>query len=296
MTAIYDPSTRQWVNPPGHQGPLTGGLLRSGNITLRAPNSQETVSGNMANLLGENSVYMQINRKQAEAGAARRGLLNSTLASQAGQQAAIAGAMPIAQADAQIRSQASAQNAEALNAAAIADMQRAAASATGGATIGMFGNQIDADTEFERREAIMRLQSELNISEAEAGRVFEREMTLGDRQWRSGESELDRGLSRENWMQQAQEADRQRGFQRDQAQLDRDFERENRAWLGQQTERRDRMQMFSGAMGQIMSTLFSSPEYFRDPTAAQGFMEFFSTQFGSIFDRFFGASPNPTGG
>lgn len=51
------------------------------------------------------------------------------------------------------------------------------------------------------------------------------------------------------------------------------------------------MSAFTGAMGQIMQTIFSSPDFFRDPTSAQGFMEFFSTQFSGIYDRIFGAAP-----
>lgn len=290
MTAVYDPNTGQWTQRPAHEGPVTGGLMRSGSMYLRKPGANETVAGNMAQLQSSGSPLMRLAGKQGEAFAARRGLQNSSMAAQASQQAALQAALPIAQADAQINAQASAQNAEALNAAAIAELNRQTASAQGhGVQIG--GNQIDADLEFERRQQLMRLQSELNISEAEAGRIFEREMTLGERDWRSGEAERDRGLNREEWEQRRLEADRQRGWQSSQAELDRDFERENRAWVGQQADRRDRMSAFTGAMGQIMQTIFSSPDFFRDPAAAQGFMEFFSTQFSGIYDRIFGAAP-----
>ena len=294
MTAVYDQNTGQWTQRPAHEGPVTGGLMRSGSIYLRQPGENETVAGNVRRLQASNSPLMQLAGKQGQALAARRGLNNSTLAVQAGQQAALQAALPIAQADAQLASQASAQNAEALNAAAIAELNRQTASAQGhGVQIG--GNQIDADLEFERRQQLMRLQSELNISEAEAGRIFEREMTLGERDWRSREAERDRGLNREEWEQRRLEADRQRGWQSSQAELDRDFERENRAWLGQQADRRDRMSAFTGAMAQIMQTIFSSPDYFRRPDAAQGFMEFFSTQFSEIYDRIFGGTA-PGGG
>lgn len=290
MTAVYDQNTGQWTQRPAHEGPVTGGLMRSGSIYLRAPTERETVAGNVRRLQASTSPLMQLAGKQGQALAAQRGLNNSTLAVQAGQQAALQAALPIAQADAQLAAQANAQNAEALNAAAIAEINRQAASAQGhGVQIG--GNQIDADLEFERQQQLMRLASELNISEAEAGRVFEREMTLGERDWRSGEAERDRGLNREEWEQRRLEADRQRGWQSSQAELDRDFDRENRVWLGQQSDRRDRMSAFTGAMGQIMQTIFSSPDFFRDPTSAQGFMEFFSTQFSGIYDRIFGAAP-----
>lgn len=294
MTAVYDQNTGQWTQRPAHQGPLTGGLMRSGSVHLRTPGRNETVAGNMERLQSSGSPLMQLAGRQGEAFAARRGLGNSTLAAQASQQAALQAALPIAQADAQLASQAASQNAEVLNAAAIADMQRQAASAQAGTTV-IQGMDVMSDVEFERQQQLMRLASELNISEAEAGRLFEREMTLGERDWRSGESALDRehtrGLNREEWEQRRAEADAQRGWQSTQAERDRDFERENRVWLGQQTERRDRMSAFTGAMGQIMQTVFSSPDFFRDPTAAQGFMDFFGTQFSGLFDRFFGTSP-----
>ncbi len=290
MTAVYDQNTGQWTQRPAHEGPVTGGLMRSGSIYLRNPGRNETVAGNVERLQASGSPLMRLAGKQGQAYVAARGLNNSTLGAQASQQAALQAALPIAQADAQLASQASAQNAEALNAAAIAEINRQTASAQGhGVQIG--GNQIDADLEFERQQQLMRLASELNISEAEAGRIFEREMTLGERDWRSGEAERDRGLNREEWAQRRAESDAQRGWQSSQAELDRDFERENRAWLGQQAERRDRMSAFTGAMGQIMQTIFSSPDFLRDPTAAQGFMDFFGTQFSGLFDRFFGTSP-----
>lgn len=294
MTAVYDQNTGQWTQRPAHEGPVTGGLMRSGSIYLRRPGDSETVAGNVKRLQASTSPLMQLAGKQGQALAAQRGLNNSTLAVQAGQQAALQAALPIAQADAQLASQAASQNAEVLNAAAIADMQRQAASAQAGTTV-IQGMDVMSDVEFERQQQLMRLASELNISEAEAGRLFEREMTLGERDWRSGESALDRehtrGLNREEWDQRRAEADAQRGWQSTQAERDRDFERENRVWLGQQAERRDRMSAFTGAMGQIMQTVFSSPDFFRDPTAAQGFMDFFGTQFSGLFDRFFGASP-----
>ena len=294
MTAVYDQNTGQWTQRPAHEGPVTGGLMRSGSIYLRQPGDNETVAGNVKRLQASNSPLMQLAGKQGQALAARRGLNNSTLAVQAGQQAALQAALPIAQADAQLASQASAQNAEALNAAAIADLNRQAASAQAGTTV-IQGMGAMSDIEFERQQQLMRLASELNISEAEAGRIFEREMTLGERDWRSGEAERDRGLNREEWEQRRLEADRQRGWQSSQAELDRDFERENRAWVGQQADRRDRMSAFTGAMAQIMQTIFSSPDFFRDPAAAQGFMEFFSTQFSGIYDRIFGGTA-PGGG
>jgi hypothetical protein len=287
MTAVYDQNTGQWTQRPAHEGPVTGGLMRSGSMYLRKPGANETVAGNMAQLQSSGNPLMRLAGKQGEAFAARRGLQNSSMAAQASQQAALQAAMPIAQADAQIHAQASAQNAEALNAAAIAEMNRQTASAQGGG-VQIGPNQLDADIEFERQQQLMRLQSELNISEAEAGRIFDREMTLGEREWRSRESGLDRGLSREEWAARSAEADRDRGWRSGESALDRDFGRETRAWERENMNSEQRFSMFRDMMQMMGTTLFSDPSYWRDQNGASGFIDFFTSEFGSVFDRFFG--------
>jgi|GEM_PF-6604602 len=287
MTAVYDQNTGQWTQRPAHEGPVTGGLMRSGAIYLRKPGANETVAGNVKTLQSSGSPLMQMAGKQGEAFVARRGLLNSSMGAQASQQAMMQAALPIAQADAQIQAQASAQNAEALNAAAIAELNRQTASAQGGG-VQIGPNQLDADIEFERQKEIMRLASELNISEAEAGRVFEREMTLGERDWRSRESGLDRGLSREEWAARSAEADRDRGWRSQESELDRGFGRETRAWERENMNSEQRFSMFRDMMQMIGGTLFSDPSYWRDQNGASGFINFFSGEFGSVFDRFFG--------
>lgn len=289
MTAVYDSNTGQWTQPPAHQGPLTGGLMRSGAIHLRKPAANETVAGNLQTLQASNNPLMRIAGKQGEAFVARRGLQNSTLGAQASQQAMLQAALPIAQADAQINAQANAQNAEALNAAAIADINRQATTAHGVQISGR--DNISADIEFERQKEIMRLASQLNISEAEAGRMFEREMALGERDWRSGESERDRGLTREEWGVRSAEADRDRGWRSNESLLDRGW-RSNESALDRGFAREtmgseQRFSMFRDMMGMIGGTLFSDPSYWRDQNGASGFIDFFSGEFGSVFDRFF---------
>ena len=64
--------------------------------------SKQTVSGQVNNLLQKDNPIMQTARTQAMQQANDRGMINSTMAAQAGEQAAIQTALPIAQADAQV--------------------------------------------------------------------------------------------------------------------------------------------------------------------------------------------------
>jgi len=64
--------------------------------------SKQTVSSQVNNLLQKDSPIMQTARTQAAQQANDRGMINSTMATQAGEQAAIQTALPIAQADAQV--------------------------------------------------------------------------------------------------------------------------------------------------------------------------------------------------
>lgn len=72
-----------------------------------------TVAGQMRGLLAENSPYLQVARTGALQTAAGRGLLNSSIAAGAGEEAAIKQALPIAQQDAQTYADIGKQNAKA---------------------------------------------------------------------------------------------------------------------------------------------------------------------------------------
>lgn len=301
MTAVYDANTGQWVERPPTTGTAPAGVTTGyGGVALRNTNGRG-VQSQMKGLLSDDSDYMRINEKKGQQFAAGRGLLNSSMAAQAGRQAAIAGALPIAQADAQLQAQADSQNVDALNDVNIANLAKQTASASANGSISGFGptNVIDSELEQQRRMAIMRLQSELNISEAQANNLFEadqnerdrgltreefglrRDESAATREFQGGQNALDRNLSREEWDRQRDENDRQRGHVSTEAERDRAFMRET-------STRESRAAMFRDVMNNSMSTIFSSPDFFRDPAAASGFLEFFTGQFGSLFDRFFG--------
>lgn len=304
MPRVYDPQ-RGWVDAPTPGGNGAQGLTLSGNTYVRSSDPNQTVRGQMEGLLSSNSNYMRTNERAGQRFAASRGLLNSTLAGQSGRQAAIAGALPIAQADAQLAAQSASQNMDALNAMGIAELNRQTASAStsmGGNAYNRVENELDADLAEQRQMRIMRLASQLNISEADAGRVFDREMTLGDREFRGVQNELDRGLTREGYDRQSTENERDRTFRGGQSELDRGLTREgrdldllnareDRAAVRSNMDASARQSMFRDVLGMMGNTLFSDPSFWRDPAGASGFLEFFSGEFSNLFSRFFGTAP-----
>ncbi len=109
-----------WYGPPVPNQSATAapyGSTTPGNaaVAYQAVDPNETVSHQLTGLLADNSDYIQLNRAQAQQQAAGRGLLNSTMAAGAGQNAAIASALPIAQGNAQEYAQVGAANQQATN-------------------------------------------------------------------------------------------------------------------------------------------------------------------------------------
>lgn len=298
MPRVYDPQ-RGFVEAPA-QGPSSapGGISLTGTTYTRGGDKNSTVRGQMEGLLADNSNYLQMNRKAGQKFAAGRGLLNSTLAAQAGEQAAIQGALPIAQADAQLSAQAAAQNMDALNAMAAIDAQRAASTAISGSGV-INGNALDSRIDHERRIELMREQNRLDREAAGEDRTWRSGESAADRTWRSGESGLDRGLTRESrdlefgdrraerdW--RSGESGLDRGLTREGWANERENAREERAWMRENMTSEQRYGFFRDMMAQVGNTLFSDPSFWRDQDGASGFMNFFMGQFGGLFDQFFG--------
>ena len=122
-----------------NMAPNTGLLAGSQVAYQAAPTQQELVSGQLNGLLASDSPYITQARAQAAATAAGRGLLNSSIAAGAGQQAAIGAALPIAQGNAQEYANTAAANQMASNQQlgiqTGANAQVAAASLQAGATV-----------------------------------------------------------------------------------------------------------------------------------------------------------------
>jgi len=71
-----------------------------------------SVASNLTGLLGGNSDYIKQARAQGERAAAKRGLMNSSIAAGSGQSAAISAALPIASQDASTNAAKNTQQAE----------------------------------------------------------------------------------------------------------------------------------------------------------------------------------------
>lgn len=100
---------RGTTNYKDYDATKVGGDLTS-NVIYKAPESyidsaKQTVSGQLSSLLASDSPYLKLNQEKAVEQAGSRGLLNTTIAAQAGRRAAIESALPIAQQDAQTYSQ-----------------------------------------------------------------------------------------------------------------------------------------------------------------------------------------------
>lgn len=77
-----------------------GSLAQVKQPTSYFDQAKSTVAGQLTALLGSDSPYIKQQENKAKEQSASRGMLNSTLASQAGREAAIGAALPIAQQDA----------------------------------------------------------------------------------------------------------------------------------------------------------------------------------------------------
>ena len=317
MARVYDPNLNRWTDRPQQSAAgAPGGVGLANNTFVVKPNEPMTVQGQMSGLLRGNSPYMQINEQRGQQQASAAGLRNSTLAIQAARRAAIEGALPIAAADSATYAQAASQNARALNDVAIADLQRQAATAQGGGVV-IQQNALDEESRFEREKEMLRLQSQLRREERGEDREFEREtrdMEFADRsidrQWRSDQSAQDRGLTREQWEAEAEQRAADRGLTREQwlreeaeRERDREFERESRREARENMTQDQRTEMFFTVFMEVLGTNLSSPDFFRDPQASEGFLNFFTNAFGDIYNRFFGgaggnapATPPPGGG
>lgn len=297
MPRVYDPQ-RGWVDAPTPAaGSAPGGLLLSGSTYVRNPQGDQTVQGRLTGLLNQPNDFVRLNEREGQRYAASRGLTNSTLAAQAGRQAAIQAALPIATADAQFANQAAAQNQQALNEMQALELQRQAATAASmSANTGTQFNMLDTEIDHNRRIALMREQNRLD-----------REASREDRDWRTGESRADRELTREGWRWDSDEAGRERDWRSSEAGLDRgltregwanerDNAREERAWLRDNMNQEQRYGMFRDILGMMGGTLFSDPSFWRDPAGASGFLSFFGDEFMGLFSRFFGGGNYAPGG
>ena len=110
----YDPKLPVYAQPDTQAPNATIDINKLQQQTATTIDSNRgTVAGQMRGLLAENSPYLQVARAGALQTAASRGLLNTSMAAGAGEEAAIKQALPIAQQDAQTYADIGKQNAKA---------------------------------------------------------------------------------------------------------------------------------------------------------------------------------------
>ena len=113
-TLNYDPNLPVYAQPETQAPSATVDPNKLQQQTANIVDQERgTVAGQMRGLLAENSPYLQVARTGALQTAAGRGLLNSSIAAGAGEEAAIKQALPIAQQDAQTYADIGKQNAKA---------------------------------------------------------------------------------------------------------------------------------------------------------------------------------------
>lgn len=181
-------------------------------VTGREVTPEQLVQYQLNRILDSNSPLLQSARTRGLQFANQRGLLNSSIAAQASEQAAIDAALQIAQQDAATYAGADAQTVDAMNRAALQD-----------ASLGTNVNIVNADSAntaiqgFLNRESQRALQDDAQLFTAEQNQA-DRELReyLQERQFdfTSTENALDRGL--QEALQQNQFA-----FQSEESKLDR---------------------------------------------------------------------------
>lgn len=123
------------------------------------------VAGRVNSITSSGSPLMETARTRAAQATAKRGLLNSSIGTQAGEQAVIETATPIAQADASLYQQQRLTNQTAANNANVVNANNAIQSAT-------TGRQMDLSNEQQGR-SLMEQARQFDRAQAESGRQFD---------------------------------------------------------------------------------------------------------------------------
>lgn len=255
---------------PQQQQPL--GQLMSGNITRGADvNNQnaytrtvdrntETTAGQLETLLrGDNPLLQRAARKGASLAQLRGSTGNDSLFAAASQDAMAENLIPVASADAGVYERGATANMGALNESSLAD--RANATSRANAQTAAGASRYASDRQLEGDMARLRSsENQFNITQGNWERQFNQDQRAFE--------ENNRRYENDN---RIREQERQ----------------QNRAW---ETADRDtatraagRNQIFS----QVTNTIFSDPTYWRDPSAASGMVNFFTTNFSTLWDQLF---------
>lgn len=297
---IVEPDFHAWAatgqdRRPFNAGGGFGAVRSGGSVYTRDPGENETVEGRLNGLLASDSEYIRNAEAAGERFAGRRGLMNSSLAAQSSRQAAINAGLPIASQDAAMFAQAAGQNVDWLNQSTIRAIE-AEAAANGAASSNYSQDAVYTNLSERAKDRSLQerlLQMRIDADERSQGRQFDfqRDLTEADRDFLREQGVTERDFFRENrdldYGFRREDRDTTLGFQAWQRDLDREYDRG--IFDDTRADARDarRQSMMGSAWTQMLSTLFSSPDFFQNPEAARGFLEFFSSSMGELIDGYF---------
>lgn len=254
------------ANPQRSNQQQALGQLMTGNITRGADEGNpgaytrtidrntETTAGQLEHLLrGDNPLLQRAARKGATLAQMRGSTGNDSLFAGAAQDAMAENLIPVAGADAAAYERTATGNMGALNESSVVDRQNATSRANAQTAAG--ASRYGADRQLEGdRLRLQQSSNEFNIQQGNLNRQF---------------AEDQRRYDTDN---------RIRGEERAQ----------NRAWQTADAASAQRAAGRSQIFGEVASTIFSDPAYWRDPAGATGMLNFFTDNFSSIWDRMMG--------
>ena len=250
---------------------MTGNIQRGADVnnanayTRTVDRNTETTAGQLETLLrGDNPLLQRAARKGATLAQLRGSTGNDSLFAGSAQDAMAENLIPVASADAGVYERGAVTNQGALNESSITDRNNATSRAN--ATAAVRAQQYSADRQLEGDMARLRSSdNQFNISQGFQNRQFDADQANRQREF----AESTRRYETDNQMR-TQEREQSRQWQlADNATAQRAAGRAN-------------------IFGQVSSTIFSDPSYWRDPGAATGMLEFFATNFSDAWDRIMG--------
>lgn len=253
---------------------MTGNIQRGADVnnanayTRTVDRNTETTAGQLETLLrGDNPLLQRAARKGASLAQLRGSTGNDSLFAGAAQDAMAENLIPVASADAGVYERGAVTNQGALNESSITDRNNATSRAN--ATAAVHAQQYSADRQLEGDMARLRSSdNQFNISQGFQNRQFEADQANRERDF----SESTRRYENDNQMRSQERA-------------------QNRQWQLADTQSAQRAEGRANIFGQVATTIFSDPSYWRDPAAATGMLNFFGDNFSSIWDRLMGPSP-----
>ena len=163
-TAPVAPTQKNWWEQPGVTDAPTGLI---GQTTQWTPTADQTVAGQIKNIIAEDGPLAQMNKANAEQDMNRRGLINSSMAVGAGQKALYESALPIAQQDAATMANAGQFNANSTNALQSQSNTIRQQTATSNFQVAADQAKMDLDNQFKASMVNADAQTKAFLTQAE---------------------------------------------------------------------------------------------------------------------------------